>query len=101
VYVDKNKISTRPGGSFVDDTTTGITSDDTNREPVPIEETELTADEEDLVEQMQVIIQFFLDLLQVTGGDLAPDKCVRYLIAHRWKNGLPTVLRKREYHRGI
>jgi hypothetical protein len=62
---------------------------------------ELTADEDDLVEQIQVVIQFFLDLLQVTGGDLAPDKCVWYLIEHRWKNGLPTLLRKRESHRGI
>jgi hypothetical protein len=56
VSIDKSKTSTRPGESFVDDTTTGVTSDDTNREPVSIEETELTADEEDHVEQMQVII---------------------------------------------
>jgi hypothetical protein len=76
VSVDKSKKSTRPGESFVDDTTTGVTSDDTTREPVSIKETELTADEEELVEQMQVVIQFFLDLLQVTGGDLAPEKYV-------------------------
>jgi hypothetical protein len=101
VSIDKSKTSKRPGYSFVDDTTTGVTSDDTNREPVPIEEAELTADEEDLVEQMQVVIQLFLDLFQVTYGDLAPEKCVWYLIAHRWNNGLPTLLRKRESHRGI
>jgi hypothetical protein len=89
VSVDKSNTSTRPGDSFIDDTSRGFTSDDTNREPVPIEETELTGDEEDLVEQMQVIVQFFLDLLQVTGGYLAPEKCVSYLIARRWKNGLP------------
>jgi hypothetical protein len=53
-----------------------VTSDDINREPVPIEENELTSDEEDLVEQMQVVIQFFLDLLQVMCGDLAPKKYV-------------------------
>jgi hypothetical protein len=64
-------------------------------------ETELAAYEEDLVEKMQVVIQFFLDLLQVTGGDLAPDKCVWNLIAHRWKNGLPALLSKHESHRGI
>jgi hypothetical protein len=63
VSVDKSKTSTRPGDSFIDDTTTGVTSDDTNREPVSIKETELTADEEELVDQMQVVIQFFLDLL--------------------------------------
>jgi hypothetical protein len=98
---EKQRTSRIPGDSFVDDTTTGVTSDDTNREPVSIEKTELTADEEELVEQMQVIIQFFLDLLQVTGQDLAPEKCVWYLIAHMWKNGLPTLLRKCESHRGI
>jgi hypothetical protein len=83
VSVDKSKTSTIPGDSFVYDTTTGVTSDDTNREPVPMEEKDVTVDKEDLVEQMQVVIQFFQDLLQVTGGDLSPEKCVWYLIAHR------------------
>jgi hypothetical protein len=50
---------------------------------------------------MQVVTQFFLDLLQVTGGDLAPEKCVWYLIAHRWKKGVPRLLAKRANHRGI
>jgi hypothetical protein len=66
-----------------------VTSSDTNREPVPIEKKELTADEEDFVEQMQVGIKFFLYLLQVTCGDLAPEKWLWSLIAHIWKNGLP------------
>jgi hypothetical protein len=34
VSVDKSKISTRPGDSFVDNTTMGVTSDDINSEPV-------------------------------------------------------------------
>jgi hypothetical protein len=50
---------------------------------------------------MQVVIQFFLDLLQVTGGDHAPEKCVWYLIAHRWKNGLPSLLSKHASYRVI
>jgi hypothetical protein len=58
VSVDKSKTSTRSGDLFVDDTTTGVTSDDKNREPVPIEEKELISEEEELIEQMQVIIQF-------------------------------------------
>jgi hypothetical protein len=86
VSVDKSKTSTRPGDLFLDDTITGVASNDTNGKPVSIEETELTADEDDLVEQMQVVIQFFLDLLQVTGADLSPEKCTWYLISHRWKN---------------
>jgi hypothetical protein len=47
---------------------------------------------------MQVFIRFFLDLLQVTGGDLSPEKCVWYLIAHILKNGLPSLIRKHEPH---
>jgi hypothetical protein len=83
VSVDNRTTNTRPGDSFFNDTTTGVTSHDTAREPVPFEETDLTVDEVELIDQMQVVVQFFLDLLQVTGGDLAPEKCVWYLIAHR------------------
>jgi hypothetical protein len=50
---------------------------------------------------MEEIIHFFLDLLQATGGDLAPEKCVWYLISHRWKNGKPRLLQKHSNHRGI
>jgi hypothetical protein len=50
---------------------------------VPLEETDLTTDEVELIDQMQVVIHFFLYLLQVTGGGLAPEKYVGYLIAHR------------------
>jgi hypothetical protein len=73
----------RPGDAFVDDTTTGVTNDDTTMEPLDVEVTELTLSEEDLIGKMQMIIQFFLDLLQVTGGDLALEKCVWFLICHR------------------
>jgi hypothetical protein len=36
----------RPGDSFVYDTTTGTTNDDTTMEPVPVEEEALTWSEE-------------------------------------------------------
>jgi hypothetical protein len=65
-------MSTRPGDSFVDDTRSGTTDDDVTKDPVPINEKELTSYEEAMVKRMEDIIQFFLDLLQVTGGDLAP-----------------------------
>jgi hypothetical protein len=67
----------------VDNTTTGVTNDDTTIEPVDVEVTALTLSEEELIGKMQMIIQFFLDLLQVTAGDLAPEKCVWFLICHR------------------
>jgi hypothetical protein len=85
VWVDNSKTNTRPGDSYVDDITTGVTSDDIARESVPLEETDLKTDEVEFIEQMQVVIQFFLDLLQVTGRDLDPEKCVWYLIVHRLK----------------
>jgi hypothetical protein len=100
VSVDNSTTNAR-SGDFVDDTTTGVTSDDTAREPVLLEETDLTTDNMELIYQIQVVIQFLLDLLQVTGGDLAPYKCVWYLIAHRWKKGVPRLLAKRASHRGI
>jgi hypothetical protein len=50
---------------------------------------------------MEEFKQFFLDLLQVTGGDLTPEKCVWYLISHRWKDGKPRLLQKHSSHSGI
>jgi hypothetical protein len=60
VSVDKSTISTQPGDSFVDDTTTGTTDDDVTKDPVSIDEKELTSDEEAMVKRMEDIIQFFL-----------------------------------------
>jgi hypothetical protein len=47
---------------------------------------------------MEEIINFFLDLLQVTGEDLAPEKCVSYLISQRLKDGKPRILQKHSSH---
>jgi hypothetical protein len=75
VSVDGITTDTRPGDSFVDNTTTGATYDSRNLEPIPSMVRGLTQEEDSLVARMEVIIQFFLDLLQITGGDLAPEKC--------------------------
>jgi hypothetical protein len=58
----------------VDDTTTGATDDNHNLDPISSTVRGITQEEDSLVARMEVIIQFFLDLLQVTGGDLAPEK---------------------------
>jgi hypothetical protein len=71
--VNKSTTSTRPGDSFVDDTTTGTTDEDVTKEPVSNEKNELMNEEEAMVKRMEDIIQFFLDLLQVMGGGLAPE----------------------------
>jgi hypothetical protein len=47
--------------------------DDVTKELVPIEKKEPMSDEEAMVKRMEDIVQFFLDLPQVTGGDLAPE----------------------------
>jgi hypothetical protein len=89
------------GHFFVDDTTTGSTNDDPDREPISTDQVELTMSKETSIANMEEIIQFFLDLLQVTGGDLAPEKCVWYLISHRWKDDKLRLLQKHSIHHGI
>jgi hypothetical protein len=93
VAIDGEEEHIRPGDSFVDDTTTGSTNDDPKLEPIPHDISELTTSEAILIAKIEEIIQFFLDLLQVTGGYLAPEKCVWYLICHRWKDGKPRLLK--------
>jgi hypothetical protein len=100
VAVDGVEEHIRPGDSFVDDTTCGVTYD-VDMEPVLASVTNLTNGEEALVGRMEEIIQFFFDLLQVTGGGLAPKKCAWFLIAFRWKEGKLSVVIPNETHRGI
>jgi hypothetical protein len=76
IAVDGVEEHVHPGCAFVDDTTTGVTNYDTTVDPVDADFTALTLSEEELIGKLQMIVQFFLDLLQVTGGDLAPEKCV-------------------------
>jgi hypothetical protein len=101
VAIDDKEEHIRPSDSFVDDNTTGSTNDDSELEPVSHDMYKLTLSEETLIAKMEEIIQFFLDLLQVTGGDLAPEKCVWYLISHRWKDGKPRLLQKHSSHHDI
>jgi hypothetical protein len=74
------------------DTTMDATNDDVSSLPVDACEQGITEEEDKLVAKMETIIQFFLDCLQVTGGDLAPSKCTWYLISHHWKDGIPRLL---------
>jgi hypothetical protein len=66
VAVDGVEEHISPGESFVDDTTCGATNDDPDIEPTGVEVQQLTESEEKLVTRMQDIVQFFLDILQVT-----------------------------------
>jgi hypothetical protein len=100
VYIE-GTTHTQPGNSFVDDRKTGATNDDVSSLPVDACEQGLTQEEEKLLAKMETIIQFFLDCLQVTGGDLAPSKCTWYLIGHRWKDDIPRLLPPNPTHCGI
>jgi hypothetical protein len=101
VAIDGFEEHIRPGNSFVDDITTGSTNDNPEFELVSTEQSELNTTEETLVAKMEEIIHFFVDLLHVAGVNLASDKCVWYLISHRWKYGKPRILQKHSSHRGI
>jgi hypothetical protein len=50
---------------------------------------------------IEEIMQHFLDLLQVTGGDLTPKKCAWFLIAFRWKDGEAKMVQIKQIHKGI
>jgi hypothetical protein len=101
VSVDGTTTDTRPGDSFVDGITTGAIYDSHNLEPIPSLVRVITWEEDSLVARMEDIIQFFLDLLQVTGGDLAPGKCAWYLIGHRWNKGVPKLVQIEAQYRSI
>jgi hypothetical protein len=85
----------------VDDTTTGTSYDNHHLKPIPSSVSEFTQEEEGIVAIMEEIIQFFINLRQETGGDLAPGKCVWYLIGHRWSKGPPTLIQIEPQHRLI
>jgi hypothetical protein len=101
VSVDGRITDTHPGNSFVDDTTTGATDDNHNLDLIPSTARGLTQEEDSLVARMEVIIQFFLDLLQVKGGDLAPEKCAWHLIGHCWNKGVSKLIQVEPQHRSI
>jgi hypothetical protein len=101
VAIDGEEEHIRLGDSFVDDNTMGTTNDDSELEPVSHVKSDLSSSEETLIAKMEEIIRFFLDLLQVTGGDPAPEKCLWCLISHRWKDKNPKLLQNHSSHRGI
>jgi hypothetical protein len=66
VVIDVEEEHIRLGDSFLDNTTMGTTNDESEFEKVSHVISDLTSSEETLIAKMKEIIQFFLDLLQVT-----------------------------------
>jgi hypothetical protein len=73
------------GEGFIDDTGLGTT----NPYSTDITSTKkgLTNEEHTLHKKVNGIIQFFLNLLHVTGGDLNTSKSARFILFHRWSGG--------------
>jgi hypothetical protein len=101
VTVDGVEEHIRPGDSFMDDTTYVAMNKYMTMEPITSSVNELSDIEETLASRMEEIIQFFLDLLKVSGGDLPPKKCAWFIITHHWKDGKTTLPLPKFSHRGI
>jgi hypothetical protein len=47
---------------------------------------------------MQNILQFFLELIQVAGGDLNIWNCASFTVFHRWNGGRASLLEIQDSH---
>jgi hypothetical protein len=102
VAIDGVEEHARPGYSFVDDTTCRVTDDDITSDPVSSAALELEEVEEELIEKMEYIMQYFLDLLQVTGGrSRARKMCMvpHRIQVERWKSKNVTDEAKPQKHK--
>jgi hypothetical protein len=59
---------------------------------------QLSPDESALFLKIQKILQFFLELLQVAGGNLNITKCACFIVFHRWNGGNATLLNIQDSH---
>jgi hypothetical protein len=59
---------------------------------------QFTYDESALFFKMQKILQFFLELPQVAGGDLNIEKCACFTVFHRWTGSKATLLKIQDSH---
>jgi hypothetical protein len=95
--VSSKVVHTRIGEGLIDDTglivsaqaSTQITSSRVKR---------FSSDEAALFVRMNHMIQFFLELLQVAGGNLNISKCACFTVFHHWKGGCATLLCAHDSH---
>jgi hypothetical protein len=59
---------------------------------------DFSPDESILFDKMQKMLQFFLGLLQVSGGDLNIYKCACFTVFYRWCRGRSTLLKINASH---
>jgi hypothetical protein len=102
VAIDGVEEHIRPGDSFVDDTTCEVKDDEITAEPVSSEVQKLVEAEEELIDNMEDIMQYFLDLLQVTGGGSRARKmsmASHRISVERWKSKNSTDQAKSQRHK--
>jgi hypothetical protein len=59
---------------------------------------ELAHEEQTLHKRANDIIQFFLDLLRMIGGDLKTSKSASFVLCNIWSGGKSSLVRKHEIH---
>jgi hypothetical protein len=95
--VSSKVVHKRIGEGLIDDTGL-VVSAQASTEIISSHVKRLSNYEAALFARMNRMIQFFLELLQVAGGDLNISKCACFTIFHRWQGGHATLIRTQESH---
>jgi hypothetical protein len=82
----------RIGEDFIDDMGLGATTNPHSTVNPPSSHKELTREEFELYTKANTILQFFINLLRVIGGDLHTGKSASFLLFHRWPGGKLTLM---------
>jgi hypothetical protein len=65
---------------------------------MPTKNKDFSPNESSLFTKMQKMLQFFLEILQVAGGDLNISKCACFTVFHRWSGGHASLLKIKDSH---
>jgi hypothetical protein len=95
--VSINLIHKRIREGLIDDTGLVVYTQ-ASTEITPTRVKRFTTDEDILFDRVSNMIQFFLELLQIAGGDLHISKCACFTVFRRWKGGRATLLRTHDTH---
>jgi hypothetical protein len=95
--VSNKIIHKRIGEDLIDDTGL-VVSSQSSTEITSTRVKRFTPDENILFSRMKKMIQFFLELLQVAGGDLNISKCACFTVFQRWKGRRAMLLRTQDSH---
>jgi hypothetical protein len=85
------------GEGFIDDTGIGTTNPYSTAITSSAKK-KLKNEEQTLHKKINDIIQFFLNLLPVIGGELNTSKSASFILFHRWSGGKSSLLRKHDSH---